>query len=84
MFETLNITAARSRGLRILAARYPASVYRSNQSSDKSGYPGSVYWQSADWLVDNGFAEWTYGARDGALRLTKAGETYCRQVGFLR
>jgi hypothetical protein len=70
---TQRLTTARRNGLAILAEQ---SARRSNSTT--SGPPGSsrhrsVYWQTADWLVSQGLAEFVPGTYDQWLRITESG-----------
>lgn len=87
----VTLTSARRRGLAVLAKRYATHQGRrpEEQRCRRSSYATSlasatVYWQTADWLAEQGLAV-IYGW-DGAaayVRLTRAGIELARMEGML-
>ena len=71
---TLPLTRARRRALEVMAATHPRPARVSNTTARPAG-AALVYWQSADWLVDEGLARVT---DNGGLVLTAAGGIACR------
>lgn len=69
------LTEARRRGLEVLLDRRGR---RSNETNRQVGY---VYWQTADWLVENGYAEVIAGTAGYCLALTKKGRELARAEG---
>lgn len=65
----MRLTDARRRGLEALLAVHP---YASGRRSNKT-LVGYVCWQTADWLIREGLAEWTPGSYQTYLRLTGRG-----------
>jgi hypothetical protein len=75
--SSVKLTPARRRGLHAIAAKHPEPARRSNETNVRLGY---CYWQSADWLVEHGYAtfhSWTYVA------LTEKGVQLARDQGLL-
>lgn len=66
----MRLTAARRRGLEALLAVHPHSARRSNETVIAAGY---VYWQTADWLIREGLAEWQPGSGRTYLHLSDCG-----------
>jgi hypothetical protein len=72
------LTPARRGGLEALAAR-PTAARRSNRTDWEHGY---VYWQTADWLVDQDLARRTGHVGDDQLALTDTGRTLCVELSI--
>jgi ParB/RepB/Spo0J family partition protein len=75
------LTAPRRAGLEVVAKWHPAAVARSNSTADS----GLVYWQTADWLVEQGYASPAAGqtARHySEFGLTDKGADLCRSEGI--
>lgn len=53
----LKLTPARRRALEVVANPGPLRAALVSNVTDRA--KGFVYWQSADWLVAEGLAEWT-------------------------
>jgi ParB/RepB/Spo0J family partition protein len=70
------LTPARRAGLEVLAKWHPQPVAYSN-STDSAGL---VYWQTANWLAENGHVDHDKAA--GELRLTEVGLGLCRSEGI--
>jgi len=79
--DGLRWTTPRSRAFATLARRHPEPGRRSNDNWHDGGY---VYWQTADWLVEVGLAEFPAGITFAEIRLTKAGVKHARDLGLLR
>lgn len=73
------LTKARRAGLAVLASRTKDRCFRSNVTTPAVGY---VYWQTADWLIDNGYVEYVPPGRY-VIRLTAAGLDLARAEGLL-
>lgn len=58
----MKLTDSRRRALAALVSAHPGSARVSNETVIELGY---VYWQSADWLLNEGLARDAYGG--GAL-----------------
>lgn len=63
----MRLTDARRRGLEALLTVHPHSARRSNETVIAAGY---VYWQTADWLIREGLAEWQPGSGQTCLPRT--------------
>lgn len=74
MTTTALLTDAKRRALEVMAATHPRPARVSNATARTAG-AGLVYWQSADWLVEQGLAQAT---DSGGLVLTAAGLIACR------
>lgn len=69
----------RRRALEVMAATHPRPGRVSNATTTAGG-TALVYWQLADWLLDEGLASTTDHA--GHLVLTAAGVIACRAAGI--
>lgn len=77
---TLNLTPARYTALAAVARagpRLPARV----SNVTRIERPVLVYWQSAEWLVEQGLVT-TSGPIEHRLYLTDAGRTLCADLGI--
>lgn len=74
MMEVVKLTPARLRALEVIAAQEAKGpgVY-ARYSNETNLAAGTVYWQSADWLVKNELAWYPSGST--WLVLTEAGRT---------
>lgn len=72
------LTEARRRGLEVLLDRRGR---RRLVSFERNAHVGYVYWQTADWLVENGYAEVIAGTAGYCLALTKKGRELARAEG---
>lgn len=82
------LTTARRRGLEVLAAREKSKDankrHRSFRTNTTNLELGQVYWQTADWLIDNGLAEEVSGLTvTGVIQLTNQGRDLARDRGLL-
>jgi hypothetical protein len=78
MATTTLLTPARRRALEVLAATHPRPARVSNATTKAAG-AALVYWQSADWLVEQGLASATDA---GGLVLTAAGVIAAKAAGI--
>jgi hypothetical protein len=78
MATTTLLTPARRRALEVLAATHPRPARVSNTTARPAG-AALVYWQSADWLIDEGLASATDA---GGLVLTAAGVIAAKAAGI--
>jgi hypothetical protein len=80
---TATLTPARRRAIEVMAAIHPRPARVSNttmsNTTTRTGGAGLVYWQSADWLVEQGLAQAT---DSGGLVLTAAGVAACADNGI--
>lgn len=78
----MRLTDARRRGIEALLTVHPHFAgRRSNVTRVSKGY---VYWQTADWLVRNGLAEWLPGSGRTYLRLTDRGVEVAQELRIAR
>ncbi len=77
MTTTPLLTDAKRRALEVMAATHPRPARVSNATVNVAG-AALVYWQSADWLVDQGLAQATDA---GGLVLTAAGVIAAKAAG---
>jgi hypothetical protein len=73
---TPRMSAARRRGLKALVVK-GGTGRRSNVTDVSLGY---CYWQTADWLVEKGFAYFPSGS--DIVSLTDRGRDLAREVGL--
>jgi len=73
------LTEARRRGLTVIAARELAGQHAFRSNVTETSETGLVYWQTVDWLVDQGYAERYGPIADYLVRLTDAGRELARE-----
>lgn len=76
-----HLTPARERGLRVLTITGYADYSNRTVAERRGDFGGRIYWQTADWLIDNGLAK-TPDRRptDTQLQITRAGQLLAEYV----
>ena len=80
----MKLTPARRSGLEVLAITGYADYSNETKVQPRGDFGGRIYWQTADWLLENGYARTTDGSRTSpSLVITDAGRRLAAELGAL-